>query len=134
MKPGSNGHGSFRVSISTVIISRIKQVLRTAGKMGDKSRFLQALKQINERLENDPGSFGEPLFFLKGLGLEMRLAAVPPLAVTFGVNYAARTVFVSKIKATSQAGTEEQNSPPVAARNKMVTIVRAAQRPHHQDI
>jgi len=100
MKPGENGHGTFRVSISNAIISQVKQVLRTAQGLGDEDRFILALKQINERLENDPGSFGEPLFFLKGLGLDMRLAAAPPFAVTFGVNYAARTVFVSRLTAT----------------------------------
>jgi hypothetical protein len=98
MNPEENGHGKFQVSLAAVVSGEIKQFLRIAMEVGQEGRFLEAPKQVEQRLENEPGSFGEPLFYLKSLRLEMRLAIVPPFAATFGVNYSARTVFVSKMK------------------------------------
>jgi hypothetical protein len=65
---------------------------------GQEDRFFQGLVEIYQQLENEPDTFGEPLYHLKNLNLEMRLGIIYPFAVTFGVNYSARTVFVSNLK------------------------------------
>jgi hypothetical protein len=98
MNPEANGHGAFRVSIPGTVASDVKKSLRIAIEAEEEDRAFAALAEINRKLENEPGTFGEPLFYLKSLNLEMRLGVVPPFSVTYGVNYSARTVFVSRVR------------------------------------
>jgi hypothetical protein len=97
MKPGVNGKDRFRVSTSGQIADEIKSLLPIAVEQGKEDSFYQGLEAIYKTLENEPGKFGEPLYHLKNLNLEMRAGIISPFAVTYGVNYAARTVFISKV-------------------------------------
>jgi hypothetical protein len=53
---------------------------------GSAAEFLSALRAIDERLATDPLTFGEPRFHLKELRLEVRIAIVAPLAVSYAVH------------------------------------------------
>jgi hypothetical protein len=97
MKPSDNGHARFQVSISGVVAKQLKEFLQAAVQAGDEDRVLAAVREMHEKLEDVPGVFGGPLYHLQSLSLDMRLGIVPPLAVTYGVNFANRTVFISRI-------------------------------------
>ena len=93
-----NGRFTFRVSISHKVANHLKQILENAEAAGMLDEFISALKEINQRLQNDPEVFGEQLYFLKAMALHVRLGAIWPLSVTFGVNIAARLVFLGTVK------------------------------------
>lgn len=97
MKPEVNGQDTFQVSISGLLADVIKVMLQIAVAAGREDTFYQGLEKIHKKLKSDPGRFGEPLYHLKNLNLEMRIGIIYPFTVTYGVNYSARTVFVSKL-------------------------------------
>ena len=103
MNPTENGHGKFKVSTSGLIVARMKELLDRAVELGEEDRFIAATRRIYERLENDPHVFGEPLYHLKSLALEVRLGIVLPLAITYGINYSVRVVFVSQVKSLTSS-------------------------------
>ncbi len=59
-------------------------------------RALAAARAIDERLRAEAGLLGEPCFPLRQLGLEVRLAAILPLAVTYAVHQQQPIVFVTR--------------------------------------
>ncbi len=97
MKPEVNGQDTFLVSISGLLADLIQVMLQIAVAAGREDIFYQGLERIHKKLENDPGKFGEPLYHLKNLNLEMRVGIIYPFTVTYGVNYSARIVFISKL-------------------------------------
>jgi hypothetical protein len=58
---------------------------------------LSAIKTIIGRLYSDPEDFGEPLYDLKHLKLQIRAGSIAPLQVTYGLNKQQRIVFVKDI-------------------------------------
>jgi hypothetical protein len=97
MKPEVNGQDTYRVSSSGALAKKIKAMFEIAIEAGQEAGFFQGLERIHKKSENDPGKFGEPLYHLKNLNLEMRIGVIYPFTVTYGVNYSARTVFISKL-------------------------------------
>jgi hypothetical protein len=64
--------------------------------------FMAALKIIVERLEHEPWEFGEPLYHLPVLKMQLRCAAVRPLFIDFAVCEDQPLVFVKAIKLLSK--------------------------------
>jgi hypothetical protein len=63
-----------------------------------KGRFAevaQAVRGIHTRLEWIPLDFGDPVRDFVHLGIQVRIAPLPPLVVTYGVDEARRIVHVS---------------------------------------
>jgi hypothetical protein len=90
MTPGPE----FEVSISGAVRERLVRAHDEAAAAGKRAEFLAALRTVSERLRTDPATFGEELFDLRALRLTVRVAAVLPLAVEFGVYVERRLVFV----------------------------------------
>jgi hypothetical protein len=93
MNPPSPGPG-FEVSISGTTRELLVRLHDEATTDGRRAEFLTALRSISTRLQTDPVTFGEELFDLRGLQLTVKVAAVLPLAVEFGVYLERRLVFV----------------------------------------
>jgi hypothetical protein len=98
MSTGGNGQPHLKVSMSQEVANNLKQILKKAASAGIQEEFVGALRAIHERLQHDPEEFGEQLYFLKALGLQVRTGAIWPLSVTYGVNVLGRLVFIGMIK------------------------------------
>jgi hypothetical protein len=97
MSSSGNGQRTYHVSISQELAKHIKQILEKADKLGLLDSFVSALKEINRRLQFEPDVFGEPIYFLKSLGLHMRVGTIWPLSVVYGLNSTAQLVFVATV-------------------------------------
>jgi len=66
--------------------------------LGTGQRFLSAFRQIVARLQDDPLTFGEPLYHLPALELLVRQASVSPIVVDYAVHDSRPLVFVRGFK------------------------------------
>jgi hypothetical protein len=89
---------------SGAVSSSFKDLLRRAFQIGLGDKVVSAAKIIMQRLTNDPLVFGEPLYHLRRLGLEVRTGGEPPLMVTYGVHKDRHLVYVSSIRPSSESG------------------------------
>ena len=93
----SNG-GPYKVDCSGVVAKALKQIQKQANKEGRGKQVLSAVLQIWKRLTNDPMNFGEPLFRLPVLKMQVRHGAVRPLFVEFTVCEDKPLVFIKGVK------------------------------------
>jgi hypothetical protein len=70
-------------------------MLVRAVEKGMFAEVVQALRDIHTRLSWIPLDFGEPLRDFAELGIQVRIATIAPLVVTFGVDHDRRIVYVS---------------------------------------
>ncbi|MBY0512284.1 MAG: hypothetical protein K2P78_00020 [Gemmataceae bacterium] len=84
----------YEVSISGAVRERLILAHDEAAAAGRRTEFLAALRDVSRRPRTDPTTFGVELFDLRALRLTVRVAAVLPLAVEFGVYTDRRLVFV----------------------------------------
>jgi hypothetical protein len=61
MISGSNGHAGFKVVPVGNVKSDLRQFHEELMQHGKGIAFLMALRQVNERLRDDPRGFGETL-------------------------------------------------------------------------
>jgi hypothetical protein len=73
-----NGPG-FHVHMSQQTRARVMQYHLIAAAAGQGHQFLAAFRQIIERLRHAPGEFGEPVYSLHALSLQIRKGVVRPL-------------------------------------------------------
>jgi|GEM_PF-1716224 len=88
----------YRVEVSISVSSTIKQLYRKAARFGLGPRFITSLQEIHDRLRRDPLEFGEPLKYLRTLRMEIRVGAISPIHIAYGVNEAEKVVFIREIK------------------------------------
>jgi hypothetical protein len=81
----SNGKSSYEVHNSALIGQEIRRLQRQASRKGRGEEFLVALRAIVDRLHHDPNEFGEPLYRLPVLRMQLRCAVIRPLYVAFAV-------------------------------------------------
>ena len=65
---------------------------------GRGQRVLDAYQRITRRLKRDPRVFGEELYTLPAMKLEIRTAAIHPLIVDYGVHLEQKLVFIQGFK------------------------------------
>lgn len=84
----SNGKPHPRYSLGTTGIARsqLKAIVAVAGQTDSEDSVAAALRVIRDRLESDPGEFGEPLYHVASLRMSIRCAAVAPLYVEYGLH------------------------------------------------
>jgi hypothetical protein len=97
------GHGNglsrtYRVHMSDVTRANVLELLKRAKAAGTAQRFFTAFRQIADRLRRDPSNFGEPLYRLPALRLVVHQAAVPLLAVVFGMHQDLPLIFIKGFK------------------------------------
>lgn len=96
----SHGNGSPRVYVvrlSGKAREQVKQRLDEAVGTAGKKRLLVALRTIVERLQRQPHAFGEPLYRLPALRLQVYQAAVAPVSVVYGVHEDQPYVFIRSV-------------------------------------
>lgn len=84
----------YRVVLSGQVRDKLKDLYRRAKGQGRGTRVLSAVKQIVAFLRMRALWFGEPRFTLHDLNLEVRVGAVEPVVVVYGVHKEQRIVFV----------------------------------------
>ncbi len=77
--------GHWSIDCSRVIAENLRKIQREANQQGRGKEALEAIEQILDRLQTNPVEFGEPLYALPSLRMQIRQVVVRPLAVSFGV-------------------------------------------------
>lgn len=98
--PGSE---PFQVSMSSVTAEVLRDLSDAAAADGQKESFIAALRFIDDRLRNDPVSFGEELFNLRHHPGTVKLAVRLPIAVEFGVYPQQRIVAIRSFRYVAPA-------------------------------
>jgi len=97
----SNGDARFEVLCSTEVARSILQLQRRASRSGRGKQVAEAFRNIISRLQSDPYQIGEPAYRLAALRMQIRTAALRPIAVTFGVCEDRRVVYIQSVKLLS---------------------------------
>jgi hypothetical protein len=102
MNLSGNGQGGpYSVSMSAKTRETLKVLHRQAIQNGTGHQFLSAFRRIVERLRNDPQVFGEPLYQLAALQLQIRQAVILPLVIEYAVHEQQPLVFIRVLKVLS---------------------------------
>lgn len=80
-----SGDGPFKIDISGAVEVQLRALLVKSRKKGIESEMIDAFRRIKRRLLNDPGEAGEPLYTLGPPRIALRLIAIAPLVVEYGV-------------------------------------------------
>jgi hypothetical protein len=97
----SSGNGPARrysISMSQFQRTRILHLHEQANAIRRGQRFVDAYREIIRRLQHDPRVFGEQLYNLPTLHLEVRTAAIYPIVVDYGVHEEQKIVFIQGFK------------------------------------
>lgn len=88
----------YTLSTSDAVLDQFRELYQVARQQGVGEAFPTSAATVFARLQNAPEELGEPCYSLPVLSLDVRLAVVGPLGVTFGINRKQRTVFVKEFK------------------------------------
>jgi hypothetical protein len=95
-RPTSNG-GSYHVHCSGLIFETLKQIQKQAKDEGRGEQVLTSMRRIWHELSYNPHDFGEPLYRLPGLGLQVCHAVVGPLLIYFAIHHQMPLVFIKEV-------------------------------------
>jgi hypothetical protein len=97
--PGhSDGQRTYAVHGSGVIAAALKEIQSRANQEGRGKQVLAAIEQVHRRLRRDPNGFGEPIYRLPALRMQVRTAVVGPLVIDFGVCEDRPLVFIKVVR------------------------------------
>jgi hypothetical protein len=96
----------WQVSYPDVVRQALGQLHRRARERGLGRQVIEAAIQIDDDLHNRPDTFGEEVFRLRHLHLQVRVAFHRPLLVRFAVHEQLPLVFVRAIEALSHTNLE----------------------------
>jgi hypothetical protein len=82
----------------------LKELLARAADVGLDEEVFRAIKRIQHQLTHDPLGFGEPLYRLPNMKLEVRLGIVPPLAVQYAVHQEQPFVYLKVVTPLASSG------------------------------
>ncbi len=99
--PGNGQSFSYNVQISSQIKTIVRQLHRQAIQQGTGAQFLAAFREAVDRLRREPLIFGEPLYRLPALQLQVRQAVLLPLVVDFAVHETRPLVLIRGFKVLS---------------------------------
>jgi len=97
MSAGANGERRYGVHLSGVIAKRLRQLQRRATLEGRGKAAVTAFRQIIERLEHDPFDFGEALYRLPALRMQVRHGGIGPMFIDFAVCEDRPLVFIKGV-------------------------------------
>lgn len=95
--PTSPG-GPYKVHNSDLIAQAFLDLQRQASREGRGQDLLQATRDVYERLSRDPNEFGEPLYRLPNLRMQIRCAAIKPLSLDYAVCEDRPLVFIKAVR------------------------------------
>ncbi len=76
------------------VLDQLQELHQNAKAKGSGSKVALAVRRIFGLLETDPVGFGEPRFSLPHAGLEVRVGAMAPVLIVYGVHPQRRIVFI----------------------------------------
>lgn len=94
----SNGEGGYEVHNSTAIACKFLRLQKQAVRQGRGEEMLLAARGVYDRLRQDPNEFGEPLYRLPALRMQVRCAVIQPLYVDFAVCEDRPLVFIKDVR------------------------------------
>ena len=104
----SQSNGSpFKVIAPGTVRASLKQLQREAAERGIGPAALSAIKTIYNWLRYEPLAFGEPLFHLYKLKLQVRTGVIWPLAIDYAVHQVEPLVFIKGVRLLSQSDSPE---------------------------
>jgi len=95
--PKSPG-GPYEVHNSGEIAQAFLALQRRASQEGRGGDLLRATREVYERLTRDPYEFGEPLYRLPNLRMQIRCAAITPLSLDYAVCEDQPLVFIKAVR------------------------------------
>jgi hypothetical protein len=95
-RPARNG-GRYSVYCSAVIARRLKQIHKRAIEQGRGEAVLSAVRAVWHELSYDPVEFGEPLYRLPALQVQIRLGFLGPLLIDYAVHDSKPLVFIKGV-------------------------------------
>jgi hypothetical protein len=95
-RSAENG-GRYEVHCSGLIAKRLKEIQKHAKEEGRGEHVLSAIRNIWHRLSDNPIEFGEPLYRLPALRMQVRHGIIRPLFVEFAVCEDEPLVFIKGI-------------------------------------
>src|SRR5437016_2450565 len=90
--------GPYEVHCSGVIAKSLRKIQRQASHEGRGDEVIAIFRQTLERLKREPGRFGEPLYRLPVLRMEVRAVVVLPLVVHFALCEDHPLVFIKGVE------------------------------------
>jgi hypothetical protein len=96
MSSPGGGNGLFRVSRSANVQASLRRLRGVALRFGWIEAFEQAQRDMETALPTQARWFGEGLYTLPNARVSVRLGALRPLVVLYGVHDLAPVVFVSR--------------------------------------
>jgi hypothetical protein len=104
MPPPLGPSQPYEVHGSGVIFQTLRRLQRQASAEARGEEFLAAIKQIYQRLRQDPTVFGEPAYRLPALKMQVRSAVIFPVAVHFAISEDQQLVFIKSVKLLAKKG------------------------------
>ena len=95
--PTSPG-GPYEVHNSGQITQAFLHLQRQASREGRGQDLLHATREVYKRLSRDPNEFGEPLYRLPNLRMQIRCAAIKPLSLDYAVCEDRPLVFIKAVR------------------------------------
>src|SRR5881409_3753898 len=92
------GPQPFKVIRSEKVRQELQQSCASAKQMGLANQCAEALERIEEKLQNNPTQWGDPLFDLSHLGLRVYRGWHSMFLVHYGVDLTRRVVIVREYK------------------------------------
>lgn len=96
----SNGESAFRVTLVGHARELLKKLVQSSSRAEE---IVASVKRITEQLKRDPWNFGEQRYHLYFARLQVRVAAVSPVVVEFGVHMDRPDVFIRSFTALAGA-------------------------------
>jgi hypothetical protein len=94
MTPSASGNPPYTVEYSRVVLEEAKQLMNQAVQEGIGDQVMEAFQRIDDALRADPWLFGEPLYRLRALKLQVRSGMILPVKVSYAVHEERPLVFV----------------------------------------
>jgi hypothetical protein len=104
MASSPNGGQLFTVHYSGAVGKALRRIQRQASEEGRGEEFLHALRTIRQHLTHDPLQFGEPLYRLPSMRLQVQCGSVRPLVVDYAVYQDRAQVFIKGFRLLPASG------------------------------
>ena len=102
MSETGNGEAiPYEVIMSGSTKALLKRLQAKAIQQGRGHQFLTAFRQIAAQLKSDPLTFGEPLYRLPALELQVRQTGIIPIVLEYAVHEQQNLVFIRGIRIMS---------------------------------
>jgi hypothetical protein len=110
----TNGSHGYDVSYPDPVVEQLNRWADLAGRVGQRSAYIDALREMRQRLVADPRNWGDPVRELRGMAATYYRRVGSVLIVTYAVHNTRPVVFVQRVWLTpgSQMAEAETDQSP----------------------